>query len=123
MNRSRRAPAPRDSPPPGLPVSSSPASVAGRVGRRKRRSRVWRLAAAISADPALPAESPVVVGDVLLGMPVDRPAVVRKVPVVVVGIVFVEELDPTRGVARRSSEVAIEKAVPIVVARVRVKPI
>ncbi len=67
-------------------VDNRPSVLVGHVRRRPGEP--------VAAQPALAAKGPVVVGDVLLGMAVHRPAVVGEVPVIVVRISLVQELDP-----------------------------
>src|SRR5260370_36784493 len=83
---------------------------------------VWRRRhTPVTAQPALAAKGPVVVGDVLLRVPVHCPSVVGEVPAGVVWLVLMKQLDPTRRVAGRAPEITVEISVPTVVAGSRVE--
>ncbi len=88
------------------------------VGHVRRRRH-----ASVPSEAAFATEGPVVVPDVLLDVAVHRPSVVGEIPVIVVGVVLVKELDPTGRVARSAPEVPVEIPVPVVVARIRVEAV
>src|SRR5260370_1728998 len=78
---------------------------------------VWRRRhTPVTAQPALAAKGPVVVGDVLLRVPVHSPSVVGEVPAVVVWLVLLKQLDPTRRVAGCAPEITLEISIPLVLA-------
>src|SRR5260370_28188715 len=79
---------------------------------------VWRRRhTPVTAQPALAAKGPAVVGDVLLRVPVHCPSVVGEVPAVVAWLVLMKQLHPTRRVTDRPPEIPLNISLTILLTR------